>query len=47
MNSVPQGALVKLDGTEAGTTPKIAEVSAGKHRLEFSKEGFKSGLLST
>jgi PEGA domain-containing protein len=45
VNSVPQGALVKLDGTEVGTTPKIVEVSAGKHRLDFSKEGFNPGAF--
>ncbi len=45
VNSVPQGALVKLDGTDVGTTPKIVEVSAGKHRLDFSKEGFNSGAF--
>jgi hypothetical protein len=45
VNSVPQGAVVKLDGAEVGTTPEIVEVSAGKHRLEFSKEGFNSGTF--
>jgi hypothetical protein len=43
INSVPQGALLKVDGKEAGTTPKIVEVATGKHVLEFSKEGFNSG----
>ena len=43
VNSVPQGALLKVDGREAGTTPKIVEVAIGKHVLEFSKEGFNSG----
>jgi hypothetical protein len=43
VNSVPQGAAVKLDGTEVGITPKIVEVVVGKHLLEFSKTGFKSG----
>ena len=45
VNSVFQGALIKLDGTEVGTTPKIVEVSAGKHRLDFSKEGFNAGAF--
>jgi|SRR5215470_4639530 len=45
VNSVPQGALLRLDGAEVGTTPKIVEVGAGKHRLEFSKEGFNSGAF--
>lgn len=43
INSVPQGATVKLDGKELGTTPKIAEVSIGKHMLEFTKEGYNPG----
>ncbi|HLX84809.1 MAG TPA: PEGA domain-containing protein [Terriglobales bacterium] len=43
VNSVPQGALLRLDGKEMGTTPKIVEVDIGKHVLEFSKEGFNSG----
>jgi len=43
VNSVPQGALVKLDGNEVGTTPKIVKVGVGKHVLEFSKEGFNPG----
>ena len=43
VNSVPQGAALKVDGKEVGTTPKMIEVSIGKHMLEFSKEGFNSG----
>jgi hypothetical protein len=43
VNSVPQGAVLKVDGKEVGTTPKVVEVSIGKHMLEFSKEGFNSG----
>jgi PEGA domain len=43
VNSVPQGALLRVDGKEAGTTPKIVEVAVGKHTLSFSKEGFNSG----
>jgi hypothetical protein len=43
VNSVPQGASLKVDGKEAGTTPKIVEVTVGKHVLEFAKEGFNSG----
>jgi len=45
INSVPQGAEVKIDGVEAGTTPKIAKLSVGKHSLQFSKEGFNSGTF--
>jgi len=43
VNSVPQGATAKLDGTEVGTTPKMMHVAVGKHVLEFSKEGFNPG----
>jgi PEGA domain len=43
VNSVPQGALLRVDGKESGTTPKIVEVAVGKHMLEFSKDGFNSG----
>lgn len=43
VNSVPQGASLRVDGKDAGTTPKIVEVTIGKHVLEFSKEGFNSG----
>jgi hypothetical protein len=45
VNSVPQGAVVKLDGSEVGTTPKIVKVGVGKHMLEFSKEGFSPGTF--
>ncbi len=43
VNSVPQGAALKVDGAEAGTTPKLVQVGVGKHQLEFSKEGFNNG----
>jgi hypothetical protein len=46
VNSVPQGALLRVDGKEMGTTPKIVEVSIGKHILEFSEEGFNSREVS-
>ena len=45
VNSVPQGADVKIDGVSAGTTPKIVQVVPGKHILLFSKEGFKTGTF--
>ncbi len=45
VNTVPQGATAKLDGTELGTTPKMVQVSVGKHLLEFRKEGFNSGTF--
>jgi hypothetical protein len=43
VNTVPQGAITKLDGTEVGTTPKIIQVGVGKHVLEFSRAGFNPG----
>jgi hypothetical protein len=43
VNSVPQGAALKVDDKEAGTTPKIVQLSVGKHMLEFSKDGFNAG----
>lgn len=43
VNSVPQGAALAVDGKAAGTTPKIVEVTIGKHLLEFAKEGFNPG----
>jgi PEGA domain len=45
VNSVPQGAVLKVDGTEAGTTPKIVQLTLGKHILEFTKDGFNSGTF--
>jgi hypothetical protein len=43
VNSVPQGAGVKMDGKDVGTTPKMVQVGVGKHELEFSKEGYNTG----
>jgi hypothetical protein len=43
VNSVPQGATLKIDGVEAGLTPKVIQVATGMHKLEFSKDGFTSG----
>lgn len=43
VNSIPQGATIKVDGADAGTTPKIIQVLPGKHVLEFMKEGFNAG----
>jgi hypothetical protein len=43
VNSVPQGASLKVDGVDSGTTPKMIQVGIGKHMLEFSKEGFNTG----
>lgn len=43
INSVPQGASLKVDGNDAGTTPKIVRITPGRHTLEFAKEGFNPG----
>jgi hypothetical protein len=43
VNSIPQGAALKVDGEDSGTTPKIVHVTPGKHVLEFNKEGFNAG----
>jgi len=45
INSVPQGATVAVDGVDLGTTPKIAQLTVGKHTLVFSKEGFNPGTF--
>jgi hypothetical protein len=45
VNSTPQGAMLKLDGTEVGTTPRLITVSAGKHTLIFSRDGFTAGAF--
>jgi hypothetical protein len=42
---VPQGADVQLDGVPVGTTPKIIQVTPGKHALTFSMEGFNTGTF--
>ena len=43
VNSIPQGATLRVDGKDAGTTPKMIEVALGKHMLEFGKDGFNTG----
>ena len=45
VNSTPQGAMLKLDGTEVGTTPRMITVGAGRHTLIFTKEGFAAGTF--
>lgn len=41
--SVPAGAAFKVDGQDAGVTPKAVHLVPGKHTLEFSKEGYATG----
>jgi hypothetical protein len=43
VNSTPQGAMLSVDGTQAGTTPRLISVGGGHHTLSFSKEGFNAG----
>ena len=43
VNSVPQGAQLKVDGNVAGVTPKMIRLGIGKHMLNFDKEGFNTG----
>jgi hypothetical protein len=45
VNSVPQGADLSVDGKPVGSTPKAVTVGVGKHLLEFSMEGFRSGTF--
>jgi hypothetical protein len=41
--SVPSGANLKVDGQEAGMTPKMVNLTPGTHNLEFSKVGYAPG----
>ena len=43
INSTPQGAMLKVDGVESGSTPRMIRVGAGRHTLTFTKEGFTAG----
>lgn len=45
VNSVPQGAELKIDGKALGATPKLVRLSRGKHVLEFAKEGYSTGTF--
>jgi hypothetical protein len=41
--SVPAGANLKVDGEDAGVTPKVVDFTIGTHTLELSKEGYATG----
>lgn len=41
--TLPAGASFKVDGQDAGMTPKAVQLIPGKHKLEFSKEGYAPG----
>ena len=45
INSVPQGASLKIDGKDSGTTPRVVQLARGKHTLEFEKPGFTPGTF--
>jgi len=41
--STPPGANLKVDGEDAGVTPKVVDFTVGTHTLEFSKAGYATG----
>jgi len=41
--SVPAGANLRVDGEDAGVTPKLVDFTIGTHSLELSKEGYATG----
>jgi hypothetical protein len=41
--TVPAGANFKVDGQDAGVSPKTVYLSVGSHNLAFSKEGYAPG----
>jgi PEGA domain len=43
VNSVPQGAALKVDGKDEGTTPKTVRFAPGKHVLTFALSGYTPG----
>ena len=45
VNSTPQGAVLSVDGSQVGTTPRLITVGAGHHTLNFTREGFNTGTF--
>ena len=43
INTVPQGAALKVDGADSGVTPRMIRIGVGQHTLEFAREGFTTG----
>ncbi len=41
IDSVPPGAIVRIDGAEAGTTPLELDVAPGEHVVELSADGYE------
>ena len=40
ISSTPPGAALKVDGHEAGTTPRVVDFTIGMHTVELAKEGY-------
>lgn len=38
--SVPPGANLKVDGADAGITPRVVDFTVGMHAIDLSKEGY-------
>jgi len=45
VNSTPQGAMLSVDGSEAGVTPRMITIGPGHHTLTFTREGFTTGTF--
>ena len=43
--SIPDGALINLDGNPIGVTPLSQKISASEHELEVQKQGFNKKTL--
>lgn len=43
--SIPDGALVNLDGNPIGVTPLSQKISASEHELEVQKQGFNKKTI--
>jgi len=41
--SVPEGASLKADGLDSGTTPVMVRMTVGRHQLARTKEGYAPG----
>ncbi len=46
VTSTPPGAALKVDGEDAGTTPRIFDFTIGSHTLEFRKDGYAPGTTA-
>lgn len=41
--SMPEGASLKVDGVDSGTTPVMVRMTVGTHQLALTKEGYAPG----